>query len=139
MADQLEARIALKGRTPLQTVIPLSTPFVLQVEPANICNIRCRFCAVGDHDLLKKSGIRRGFLTMAVFRNAIDCLSDFDNKIKTIHLYGNGEPLINKNYHEMIKYAQTSGLIESIDTTTNGLLLTPEKIEQIIGFNTSNR
>lgn len=132
MADQLEARIDLEGRTPLQTVIPLSTPFVLQVEPANICNIRCRFCAVGDHDLLKKSGIRRGFLTMAVFRNAIESLSDFDNKIKTIHLYGNGEPLLNKNYHEMIKYAKTSGLIESIDTTTNGLLLTPEKIEQII-------
>ncbi len=132
MAEIVESRINLEGRTPLQEVIPLSSPFVLQVEPTNFCNIKCRFCPVGDHNLFKQSGINLGILTMDLFKKAIDSLSDFEEKIKTIHLYGNGEPLINKHFHEMVKYAKKSGHIELIDTTTNGLLLIPEKIDPII-------
>lgn len=132
MTAIIKSRTNLEDRTKLQKVIPLASPFVLQVETANICNLKCRFCPVGDQDLLKQSGVNLGILTMDLFKKTIDDLSDFEEKIKTMHLYGNGEPLLNKNFHEMVKYAKKSERIEIIDTTTNGLLLIPEKIDSII-------
>lgn len=132
MTAIIKSRRNIEGRTQLQEVIPLASPFVFQVETANICNLHCHFCPVGDHNLLKQSGINLGILTMDLFKKAIDDLSDFGEKIKTMHLYGNGEPLLNKNFHEMVKYAKKSERIEIIDTTTNGLLLIPKKIDQII-------
>ena len=132
MVAKIEPRMSLEGRTPLQEVIPLSTPFVLQIEPTNLCNIKCRFCPVGEQNIGKQSGINRGMLTLDLFKKAIDNLSDFEKRIKALHLYGNGEPLLNKHFFEMVTYAKKSGYIEFIDTTTNGLLLMPEIIDLII-------
>jgi len=132
MKAKIKPRIDLENRTKLEEVIPLSTPFVLQVEPTNLCNMRCRFCPVGDLNLIKQSGIKQGMLTMDLFKKAIDSLSDFESNFKTLRLYSNGEPLLNKHFYEMVKYAEKSRHFESIDTTTNGLLLTPERIGPII-------
>ena len=41
---ELKPRINLEGRTPLETVISLSTPFVIFVDPASACNFKCTFC-----------------------------------------------------------------------------------------------
>lgn len=38
MKARLEPRINLIGRTPLETVIPLATPFIVFVDPASSCN-----------------------------------------------------------------------------------------------------
>jgi hypothetical protein len=40
MKAQLKPRINLEGRTTLETFIPLSTPFVVFVDPASSCNFR---------------------------------------------------------------------------------------------------
>lgn len=132
MKAKIKTRINLENRTRLEEVIPLNTPFVIQIEPSSLCNSRCRFCPVGNHDLIKKSGVRQGMLETRLFKKAIDDLADFDNRIKAIHLYGNGEPFLNKNLHEMVKYTKNSGRVDFVDTTTNGLLLTPEKIRPVI-------
>ena len=44
MKAQVKPRINLEGRTPLETVIPLSTPFIVFVDPASACNFKCTFC-----------------------------------------------------------------------------------------------
>ena len=36
-----------KERTRLETVIPLSTPFILYVDPSSACNLKCNFCPCG--------------------------------------------------------------------------------------------
>ena len=36
-----------KNRTELQTVIPLSTPFILYLDPSSACNLSCKFCPCG--------------------------------------------------------------------------------------------
>jgi hypothetical protein len=40
MKASLKPRINLEGRTPLETVIPLSTPFIVFVDPASSCNVK---------------------------------------------------------------------------------------------------
>ena len=40
-------RYIKEGRTKLETVIPLQTPFILYCDPASICNLQCEFCPCG--------------------------------------------------------------------------------------------
>ena len=44
MKAQIKPRINQEGRTRLEEVIPLETPFVLFVDPSSACNFRCKFC-----------------------------------------------------------------------------------------------
>lgn len=132
MKAELKPRINLANRTPLEQVIPLATPLVLFVDPANVCNFRCRFCPTGDRALIEKSGRWQGLLDFDTYRKIIDDLSEFDQKIKVLRLYKEGEPLLNSHFAEMVAYAKQSGRVETIDTTTNGFLLTSERVTPIL-------
>lgn len=125
-------RIDLKNRTKLETVIPLSTPFIINVDPSDSCNFQCSFCPTGDRKLMKE--INRPLRTMNfdVFRKIIDDIKEFDTPIKVLRLYKDGEPLLNPNFAKMVKYAKDSGNILKIDTTTNASLLNPKRNLEII-------
>ena len=132
MKAQVKPRINLDNRTPLQEVIPLSAPFVLFVDPANTCNFRCTFCPTGDRELIKSTGRRQGLMDFDLYRKVIDDLSGFDRPLKVLRLYKEGEPLLHPRFADMVRYARESGSVEYIDTTTNGYLLTPEKVGPIL-------
>lgn len=132
MKAQLKPRINLEGRTPLETVIPLDTPFVLFVDPASACNFACPFCPTGHDDLISATGRFQGIMKLPLFQKIIDDLGEFSKPIKVLRMYKDGEPLLNKNLAEMIRYAKSSGRIEYIDTTTNGSLMTPERMGPIL-------
>ncbi|MBU0923704.1 SPASM domain-containing protein [bacterium] len=125
-------RIDLDNRTKLETVIPLSTPFIINVDPSDSCNFKCGFCPTGDRELMKKVG--RPFITMNfdLFKKIIDDLKDFSAPIKVLRLYKDGEPLLNPNFAEMVKYAKDSGCVLRVDTTTNGSLLNPTLNRKLI-------
>lgn len=132
MSAQLKPRINLEGRTALETVIPLETPFVVFVDPASACNFSCPFCPTGHHDLIKATGRFQGIMKLPLFRKIIDDLSEFPNPIKVLRMYKDGEPFLNKNLAEMIRYAKASGCVDYIDTTTNGSLLSPERLGPVL-------
>jgi radical SAM protein with 4Fe4S-binding SPASM domain len=132
MKAEIKPRINMEGRTPLQNVIPLSTPFVLFVDPASKCNFQCTFCPTGDRELIKETGRFQGVLDFDLYKKMIDELSLFPEKIKVLRLYKDGEPLLNKNLAKMIAYAKESGNVPYIDTTTNGTLITPKRMKPII-------
>ena len=118
-----------KERTRLETVIPLDTPFILYVDPSSVCNLQCQFCPCGRaHDDLwtdeKRSSI--GMMDMELFRKIVDDCKEFEQKIKVLRLYKEGEPLLNPDFARMVAYAKESGCFVGIDTTTNGTLLNPE-------------
>lgn len=118
-----------KERTPLETVIPLETPFILFVDPSSICNLACKFCPCGSaHNELWTEEKRKsiGLMQMDVYKKIIDDCHEFKDKIKVLRLYKEGEPLLNPNFVEMVAYAKQSGKFTSIDTTTNGTLLNPK-------------
>lgn len=125
-------RINLVGRTPLEEAIPLETPFVLFVDPASNCNFQCTFCPTGDRDLIRQTGRYQGTLKLDLFKKLIDDLSEFPDLIKVLRLYKDGEPFLNRHLAEMIAYAKSSGKVPYIDTTTNGSLLSPEKVGPVL-------
>jgi radical SAM protein with 4Fe4S-binding SPASM domain len=132
MKAQLKPRINLEGRTPLQDVIPLETPFVVFIDPASACNFLCPFCPTGHRDMIDQTGRFQGVMKLPVFKKAIDDLAEFEKPIKVLRMYKDGEPFLNKNLAEMISYAKASGHVEYIDTTTNGSLMTPERLGPIL-------
>jgi len=67
-----------------------------------------------------------------LFKKVIDDLAGFDKPIKVLRMYKDGEPFLNKELANMIAYAKQSGQVEYIDTTTNGSLMTPERMAPVI-------
>jgi len=117
---------------PLAELLPLDTPLSLMLDPGNTCNFRCVFCPTGDRALLARAGRPRGRMSQGLFRKLIDDLAGFPRPVGTLHLYKDGEPLINRDLAGMIAYARQSSRVERIETTTNGALLTPERSAELI-------
>lgn len=127
MKAVFKPRIDLSKRTPLQDVIPLRTPFIINIDPCDACNFQCKFCPTGDRDLMKRTpGRGHGVMDFKLYKKIIDDLHEFEDKIKVIRLYKDGEPLINPHFADMVRYAKESGCCDRVDTTTNASLLTPE-------------
>ena len=133
MKAKVQPRIDLDHRTKLETVIPLSTPFTVFIDPASICNFRCKFCPTGDIELLKTTSRWQGMMDFALYIKIVNDINEFEKPIKVLRLYKDGEPLLNKRFPDMIKYAKDHGNIECIDTTTNGSLLDKKLSLKIIG------
>lgn len=112
------------NRQRLEEVIPLRTPFSLAIDPCNLCNFRCEFCAAQYSD--DKAGYIKQCMDLDLFKKIVDDLKEFDNKVKIIRLAGLGEPLINKDFCDMVKYLKDSDTTEWIETITNGSLLNHE-------------
>jgi radical SAM protein with 4Fe4S-binding SPASM domain len=132
MKAQLKPRINLEGRTALETVIPLSTPFVVFADPASSCNFKCTFCPTGHRDMIAGTGRFQGVMKFEVFQKVVDDLGAFDKPIKVLRLYKDGEPFLNKRLAEMVAYARKAGHIEYIDTTTNGTFITPDRVGPVL-------
>lgn len=133
MKAKIKPRIDLENRTRLETVIPLKTPFIINVDPSDKCNFQCKFCPTGDRKLMASTeGRNFGYMDFELFKKVIDDICDFENKIKVLRLYKDGEPLMNPRFADMVKYAKQSGCCERVDTTTNASLLTKEKSLAII-------
>lgn len=97
-------------------------PTHLQVEPSNICNLRCPLChVVTDHKA-------RGYLKLEDFKKLMDEVGDY---LLFLHFWGWGEPFMNSDFFSMIRYAKDKGL--KIITSTNGHFFEDEtKIDQLI-------
>jgi len=119
-------------RTKLADVLPLKTPFVIQVFPIYACNFKCNYCIFSIDES------KRGFISDKIimdfdlYKKFIDDLAEFPNKIKVLRFVGIGEPLLHKNIIEMIEYAVLKNVANVIELLTNGSLLTPEKSDALI-------
>ena len=139
MKAKFQNRLA-SNRCDLGEIAPLGTPFVLIVDPASHCNFKCRFCPTGDLELIKTTGRYQGPMAFDMFTKIIDDLQEFTEPVRVLRLYKEREPLMNKRFAEMVRYARGSDKIDRIDTTTNGVLLTPKTSEKVIeaGINQIN-
>ena len=114
----------MSKRTKLETVIPLRTPFMVFIDPSSACNFKCKFCPCGGFNRnLWSDNKAPSIMTYELYRKLIDDMAEFPDKVKTLRLYKEGEPLLNKRLPDMIRYAKRSGNIERVDFTTNGSML----------------
>jgi len=119
-------------RAVLQDVIPLPAPFLLAIEPTNLCNLKCAFCPTSDRKLLEKVKRQNGIMSLELFKQVVDGARNFPEKIKEVCLFKDGEPLLNNQLCEMIAYLKQANICNTIKIFTNGLLLTPELNQRLI-------
>jgi radical SAM protein with 4Fe4S-binding SPASM domain len=117
---------------PLAELLPLTTPLSLMVDPTNACNFKCVFCPTGDAELLESVGRKKATLSLELFQKLVDDLQGFPEPLRVLHLYKDGEPLVNKRLPEMVRYAKASGRVTRVETTTNGSLLTEDRSHALI-------
>jgi len=91
-------------------------PTTLFIELTNICNANCIYCG---YRFMKR---KKGIMDMKLFKKFID---EFDNAGGgDISLTGIvGDPLIDPNIIEKIRYARAKDNIRNIRFSTNGILL----------------
>lgn len=101
----------------------------LEIETINQCNNICSFCPVNKFD------DKRVHMTMAMelFKKIIMQLEDL-NYADAINLFSNNEPLLDSLLEERIKFAREHLPNAYISIFTNGLLLTPEKLLQLLPY-----
>lgn len=116
--------IVNKSRTPLEKVIPLSSPYAIAIDPSNLCNFKCNFCAMQYSTEVQS--YKKQLMDFELYKKIIDDLTVFPKKLKVLRINGQGEPLLNKNLPQMIKYAKEKNISEYIEIITNGSLLNPE-------------
>ncbi len=132
MKAKLKSKLNTADRVRLEEVIPLTTPFLIYLDPSSACNFSCIFCPSGHKDIIKKSGYKRGVMSLALFEKIVQDFAEFDRPIKVLRMNKIGEPFLNKNLDKMIRTAKQSGLVEYIDLATNGSLLSGDYTEKII-------
>ena len=126
----LNENIVCTNRNRLEEVIPLATPYTLAIDPSNLCNFRCNFCAIQSK--IENLSFRKQLMDKNLFMKIIDDLQEFPEKLKVLRINGQGEPLLNPDLPEMIKYAKDKEIAEFIEIITNGSLLCPELNQKLI-------
>ena len=121
-----------KNRKFLPDVIPLPAPFVMYIEPTNVCNFECAFCPTGNKTLLKNCNRPSGFMPLGLFKKLVDDLKEFPEKIKLINLWKDGESFLHPDFPEMCQYLGKANVTERFIARTNGTRLDPELCKRII-------
>lgn len=125
-------KIYSQARIELGKVVPLSTPFSLEVDVCGLCNLQCKFCFHNDAKLLKKYGFSENMMDYSLFKKIINESKGFDNKIKKLKLSSFGEPLLHPDLAKMISFAKENEVADYIELTTNGLEFSAPKSQAII-------
>ncbi len=87
-------------------------PHILNIEPGNICNLKCPLCPTGSGD----SSLNKGFLDVGLFKNIFDQLYA---SLETVNLYSWGEPLLNPQLGEIVRYIKRKKRSINVVTSTN--------------------
>ncbi len=93
-------------------------PISIAIEPTTSCNLRCPECPSGLRQFTRPIGM----LEPAFFKSTIDSIY---KELIYLTFYFQGEPYLNPNFLEMVKYASHKKIYTS--TSTNAHYLTKEQ------------
>jgi len=120
----------------LSESLPLDIPISLMIDPSNLCNFRCTFCPTGEKSLLGKYERPKGVMPFELFSKIINQVNQYQknttSKIKSLLLYKDGEPLVNKELPEMIALAKKLKIAENVLVTSNASYLTEETSKKLL-------
>lgn len=108
----------LRGK-PIQWGYPVAISF----EPTTFCNLRCPECPSGLREFTRPTGM----LQKDFFRQTID---DIYKDLLYLTFYFQGEPYLNPDFLDMVKYAHAKKIYTT--TSTNAHYLTDEKAKQTV-------
>src|SRR5258705_815763 len=104
---------------PVQWGAPVSISF----EPTTSCNLRCPECPSGLRAFTRPTGM----LQKDFFRSTID---EIHKELLYLIFYFQGEPYLNPDFLEMVRYAASKGIYTA--TSTNAHYLTDEKAKRTV-------
>ena len=104
---------------PIQWGMPISISF----EPTTSCNLRCPECPSGLREFTRPTGM----LQKDFFQETID---DIASDLLYLIFYFQGEPYLNPQFLDMVKYANEKGIYTA--TSTNAHYLTDEKAKKTV-------
>lgn len=102
---------------------PIQQLAKVYIEPTNRCNIKCRTCMRNTWDE------PMGMMSKEVFDHILASLKMLEPK-PLVMFSGIGEPLFHRRTIEMM--AQVKALGCTVELTTNGTLLTPERSRRLV-------
>jgi radical SAM protein with 4Fe4S-binding SPASM domain len=92
-------------------------PDIVQIESTNLCNAKCVFC---PRDEMHR---RQGVMDMDLFRKVVDECASLG--IGHVRMHNYGEPFLDKQLVEKVRYAKSKGIPE-VGMISNGSLITEE-------------
>ena len=92
-------------------------PDIVQIESTNLCNAKCVFC---PRDEMHR---RQGVMDFELFRKVVDECAALGITHVRVHNYG--EPFLDKQLVEKVRYAKSKG-IQEVGMISNGSLITEE-------------
>lgn len=98
-------------------------PYLIYIDPTNICPLKCPLCPTG----IRKQGREKGIMKLSVCKDIIDNLKDY---LFFVRLYNWGEPFLNLEIFKMIDYIHQNNIGTIISTNLN--IVNDEIIEKIV-------
>lgn len=101
-------------------------PLLVDIELSALCNLHCPMCYTITDDFKEKVSARN--MDFDLFKKIID---EIGGKVPAIRLSLRGEPTLNKNFIECIRYAKEKG-IKEVSTLTHGKKLEPKYFKKMV-------
>jgi len=98
-------------------------PYIIIVDPLNVCNLRCPLCPTGTNDLNRK----QERMSWEVFTRIIDEMAPYAYEV---NLHNWGESLLHPRIFDMIKYINSKNIATNMSTNLN--LVKDDKFDKII-------
>lgn len=96
-------------------------PLDVIAETANACNLRCVMCYhAEDSDLQVTKTTSTSVMAMDTFKKIVDECAK--NGLPALKISWRGEPMLNKKFTEMLRYAKAKGILE-VTSLTNATLM----------------
>ena len=107
----------------LRPLAPRGLPTHLQIEPTNICNLRCELCPISG-------GMERpaGFMDPLLYRRLLDEVGDY---VFLILFWDWGEPFMHPSAFDMIALAHERG-IRIVSSTNGHFFADPRRADEAI-------
>jgi MoaA/NifB/PqqE/SkfB family radical SAM enzyme/predicted SAM-dependent methyltransferase len=124
-SDILSQSLQGKNLKQLKRIVEFNNlvPNTFTIETALACDLKCPECAIGGNMISSRA---KGYMSLENFKSTFDKIKPYCEYLY-LHLWG--EPLLNKQIFEMIKYASR---YTRTNISTNGQSLTDEKIERLV-------
>ena len=98
-------------------------PYIIIVDPLNVCNLRCPLCPTGLEDL----GRKQQRMEWETFTNTIDEVAPYAYEV---NLHNWGESLLHPRIFDMIEYVNSKNIATNMSTNFNRA--SDEKIDKLI-------